>query len=72
MNRLKQIDEKERQTERKIIKKQHYIPPSIDVFRIEMEQGIAAGSASVRPVDVNGNISHEWDTDSEIDEGIDW
>ncbi|HCD9234057.1 TPA: hypothetical protein NEG48_001030 [Elizabethkingia anophelis] len=37
--------------------KKEYVAPSISVINVEMEQGIAAGSATVTPgVDINGNI----------------
>ncbi|PUB32707.1 hypothetical protein C8J95_104108 [Elizabethkingia sp. YR214] len=52
--------------------KSAYMAPTLEVTMIRMEQGIAAGSATVKPGDLSGNISHEWDTDPERDEGIDW
>ncbi|WMC07361.1 hypothetical protein [Elizabethkingia anophelis] len=43
--------------------KKEYTSPILEVLYIEMEQGIAAGSASVNvSVDVNGNANHV-DTD---------
>ncbi|AJW65282.1 hypothetical protein VO54_03857 [Elizabethkingia miricola] len=37
-----------------------------------MEQGIAAGSASVKPTDpLNGPIQHEWNTEGQSG-NIDW
>lgn len=44
--------------------KKSYQAPSVSVIHIEMEQGIAAGSASVTPAVVNGNtdsVSTDWD-----------
>ncbi|KUY29914.1 hypothetical protein ATB96_17485 [Elizabethkingia ursingii] len=44
--------------------KKSYITPSFSVIHVEMEQGIAAGSATVTPgVDINGNVdtvSTDW------------
>ncbi|MDV4042212.1 hypothetical protein CMT37_05140 [Elizabethkingia anophelis] len=44
--------------------KKEYITPCISVINVEMEQGIAAGSATVTPgVDINGNVdtvSTDW------------
>ncbi|HFK5506002.1 TPA: hypothetical protein ACGZ9G_001101 [Elizabethkingia anophelis] len=43
--------------------KKSYQAPSVSVIHIEMEQGIAAGSASVTPAVVNGNtdnVSTDW------------
>ncbi|WP_407481754.1 hypothetical protein [Elizabethkingia meningoseptica] len=53
-------------------KKSAYIAPTLEVIIIKMEQGIAAGSATVKPGNLSGTISHEWDTDPERDETIDW
>ncbi|MCL1671068.1 hypothetical protein [Elizabethkingia ursingii] len=52
--------------------KRAYMAPTLEVTFITMEQGIAAGSASVKPGNLSGTIEHEWDTDPERDEGIDW
>lgn len=52
--------------------KRAYITPTLEVTIIEMEQGIAAGSATVKPGNLSGTVSHEWETDPERDEGIDW
>ncbi|WP_395762463.1 hypothetical protein ACH34C_09710 [Elizabethkingia anophelis] len=43
--------------------KKSYLAPSVSVIHIEMEQGIAAGSATVTPGVVNGNtdnVSTDW------------
>ncbi|MET7038276.1 hypothetical protein [Elizabethkingia miricola] len=47
----------------KIKEKKDYFPPSLEVIIVEMECGIAANSASVSPVTVNGDvdqISTDW------------
>ncbi|MCT4216560.1 hypothetical protein J2O08_13520 [Elizabethkingia anophelis] len=43
-----------------------YIPPLIDISYVEMEYGIAAGSASTKPSDEQGEIKSEWDQGNDI------
>ena len=43
--------------------KKEYKTPSISVTEIEMEQGIASGSATVTPAEINGNtdsVTTDW------------
>ena len=43
--------------------KREYLPPEITVIEVEMEDGIVSGSATVTPVEVNGNVdsvSTDW------------
>ena len=43
--------------------KKTYLSPEITVINIEMEEGVASGSATVTPVEVNGNVdsvSTDW------------
>ncbi|MCT3919065.1 hypothetical protein HZP98_05205 [Elizabethkingia anophelis] len=55
-----------------IQKKKPYMTPALEVTIIEMEQGIAAGSASVRPTDsLNSPIREEWN-DEDQSGVIDW
>ncbi|AQX14101.1 hypothetical protein KRE40_13780 [Elizabethkingia meningoseptica] len=69
MNETTQIDEKEKQIEKKIIKKQQYIPPSIDVSWVEMEQGIAANSGYLNTGITNTNPEIEdWGYEDTIEE----
>ncbi|MYY27384.1 hypothetical protein [Elizabethkingia anophelis] len=45
--------------------KKEYLAPEVIVTRVEMEQGIAAGSSQVTPVVVDGNVdgvSTDWGT----------
>ena len=49
-----------------------YESPTIEVIHLEMEQGIAAGSAVVRPHDVNNEIVEEWQVDPDDSRVIDW
>ncbi len=53
-------------------KKKPYMAPALEVTIIEMEQGIAAGSASVRPSDqFNNRAKEEWN-DEDQSGVIDW
>lgn len=53
-------------------KKRAYIAPTLEVTLIRMEQGIAAGSASVRPTNpLNNPIREEWNEEDQSG-GIDW
>ena len=55
-----------------IQKKKPYMTPALEVTIIEMEQGIAAGSASVRPSDqFNNRAKEEWNDEFESGD-IDW
>ncbi|HCD9233397.1 TPA: hypothetical protein NEG48_000355 [Elizabethkingia anophelis] len=50
--------------------KREYIPPVIEVSIIEMEEGIASGSAKVAPNSTGGlvdDITTEWDGKEVID-----
>lgn len=53
------------------IEKKDYIPPFIEVTIVEMEQGIAAGSATVVTTN-NNEIKDEWETDPVRDDSMDW
>jgi len=47
-----------KEEEKRLETKKEYIPPVLEIVLIEMEQAIAAGSASVNVgVDVSGNTS---------------
>ncbi|MDE5483491.1 hypothetical protein KRE28_16920 [Elizabethkingia meningoseptica] len=47
-----------KEEEKRLETKKEYIPPVLEVVRIEIEQAIAAGSAFVNVgVDVNGNAN---------------
>ncbi|MEN5212427.1 hypothetical protein ABE480_11000 [Elizabethkingia anophelis] len=46
--------------------KKKYEVPKIEVVLVKMEQGIAAGSARVSPLDTaNGTVKDEWDTEDQ-------
>ncbi len=52
--------------------KKKYIPPTITKQIIELECGICAGSAIVRPQNSNQQILEEWDDIDEPGKNIDW
>ncbi|GHE39520.1 hypothetical protein [Sphingobacterium griseoflavum] len=52
--------------------KLEYMPPVIQLEIIDLEEGFAAGSAIVRPVDNNGHVTVEWETDSDESKTINW
>ncbi|MCL1655443.1 MULTISPECIES: hypothetical protein [Elizabethkingia] len=54
------------------LKKEEYIPPKIDMFLIEMENGIATGSAKVLPSNSDNQVQEEWATDPDDNRTIEW
>ncbi|WP_165689669.1 hypothetical protein [Elizabethkingia occulta] len=54
------------------LKKQEYFTPKIAVSLIEMEQGIAAGSARVLPPNSGGQVQEEWTSDPDDNRTIEW
>ncbi|HIB8181753.1 TPA: hypothetical protein ACWX1I_003164 [Elizabethkingia anophelis] len=68
------MKEKENNKQKKEINscKQEYIPPVLDVIWIEMEQGIAAGSAKTSPTDIKNEIKEDWEDGSNVDRTMDW
>ena len=55
-----------------IEKKREYVPPHIEVSFVEMEQGIAAGSAMTRPGNGNDQITEEWEFEQDVEEDMEW
>jgi len=54
-------------------KKLAYIAPKVNTTIIELEQGIAAGSACARPEDGNsGQVSEQWEAGSTDNRNLDW
>ncbi|WP_293943626.1 MULTISPECIES: hypothetical protein [unclassified Sphingobacterium] len=53
-------------------KKMAYIVPQVKVQLIELEQGIAAGSATARPEDSNGQVNEQWGLGDNDNRTIDW
>ncbi len=52
--------------------KQEYSAPALDVLWLEMEQGIAAGSAKVVPPNNGGQVQEEWTQDPDDNRTIEW
>lgn len=53
-------------------KKGTYISPKITLHIIELENGIAVGSAEVRTTNTKGIIDEEWETGSDINGTYGW
>lgn len=51
--------------------KQPYVPPTLGVVVVEMEQGIAAGSGHDGEMNTNKNLSESWDS-QESQESSTW
>ncbi|AKH95239.1 hypothetical protein [Elizabethkingia anophelis] len=54
------------------LKKQEYVTPRVGSFLIEMEHGIAAGSARVLPPNSGGQVQEEWIQDPDDNRTIEW
>ncbi|HFK5566101.1 TPA: hypothetical protein ACG0AB_001584 [Elizabethkingia anophelis] len=52
--------------------KSEYVSPDIRVFVVEMEQGIAAGSARVVPPNNGGVVQEEWIQGDDDNRTIEW
>lgn len=52
--------------------KAKYIPPLLHVIEIEMECGIAAGSAQTVSPDLGGKVKEEWETGLDDDRPVEW
>jgi len=55
-----------------LTKRKAYQRPMIQLFHIELECGIAAGSATVLPQNNKNEIFDEWETVEEPARTIDW
>ncbi|MDR2275966.1 MAG: hypothetical protein LBF27_33980 [Sphingobacterium sp.] len=53
-------------------KKLKYVTPKMTVNEIEMEQGIAAGSATVNPSNESGGMKQSWESGSDSNRSMDW
>ncbi|ATC35614.1 hypothetical protein [Elizabethkingia anophelis] len=61
---------KKKKTEKKEIQKptkRKYIPPVIEVTHVEMEEGIASGSAKITPANQEGAVDTRWNGEETID-----
>ncbi|WP_260395876.1 hypothetical protein [Elizabethkingia anophelis] len=54
------------------INKKNYITPLLNIVTIEMEEGIASGSATTLPSSPNGQIREEWETAPDEDRPFEW
>lgn len=52
--------------------KKSYVPPTIEIVMIEMEQGIGTGSATTSPNDGTNDIIDEWEDGSNTTGEIIW
>lgn len=52
--------------------KKKYLPPLMIVEMVEMENSIAAGSAKINPTDSNGELTSEWENQSDIELAKEW
>lgn len=52
--------------------KESYKEPVLIVESVELEYGIAAGSAKVIPPDSSGSVKEEWDTGADDNRTIEW
>ena len=59
------------QKEKKEVRKE-YLPPTIEIFIVEMEQGIAAQSAVVISTNVNNEVKEGWETGDDVSKELDW
>lgn len=49
-----------------------YTSPLIEVYAIHLEEGIAAGSAFVRPQNGDNEVMEQWYEDDQQTKNIDW
>lgn len=52
--------------------KRNYLSPRINTTHIELEEGVAAGSATVRTMDMNEKVKEEWQQDDTDYRVIEW
>jgi hypothetical protein len=52
--------------------KREYLPPMIEVEFLEIEQGIAAGSASTIPPNMGGKVNQEWEIIPDETHEVEW
>ncbi|HAY3540987.1 hypothetical protein [Elizabethkingia anophelis] len=51
--------------------KKEYTSPEITCVRIDMEQGIAAGSSTLKPTEPNQDIQSSWEEEDQTS-GVKW
>ncbi|WP_260264136.1 hypothetical protein [Elizabethkingia ursingii] len=52
--------------------KREYLAPMIEVEFLEIEQGIAAGSAPTIPPNMGGKVNQEWETIPDETHEVEW
>ncbi|MCT4216652.1 hypothetical protein HZP46_14410 [Elizabethkingia anophelis] len=52
--------------------KEEYVSPEVETSLVEVEEGIATGSARVLPPDFGGNVQEQWDSDSDDSRTVEW
>lgn len=55
-----------------MLKKKKYIRPIIFLEKVQLEGGVCAGSAVVRPQNQDNEVIHEWEVIDEPTRNIDW
>lgn len=54
-------------------KKKVYVAPEVNVIYVELEEGIASGSAVIKPTGDDGFVNQEWEIETvEEDRRINW
>lgn len=54
-------------------KKEEYLAPTISIVAIEIESGIASGSAKVNPgSDGTDIVEHEWEVGEDVEREFEW
>ncbi|HFK5586392.1 TPA: hypothetical protein ACGZ92_002605 [Elizabethkingia anophelis] len=52
--------------------KKDYLPPQLEITIVEMENGIAAGSAMAVPLDINNKAYEQWSSDTDVYQETPW
>jgi hypothetical protein len=56
----------------KVMIKMNYISPRMETTQIELEEGLAAGSATVRTPNASNQVTQEWQQDDTDYRVIEW
>lgn len=72
-NRSNNQDEINLKTNGYMKKKEEYLAPTISIVAIEIESGIASGSAKVNPgSDGTDIVEHEWEVGEDVEREFEW
>lgn len=66
------MEAKKTQKKEKVKEKLPYVPASIVVNYVVLENGVAAGSAFVDPADSNGEVQEVWEEGTDQNYEFDW